>query len=48
MAYIRSLGLNPAALRDRVEQLGRSAQGKQRLAAETFVRQVDNPRAEPG
>lgn len=45
--HIRSLGLDPGALRGRVAELARAAEGKEKLAAETFVKEVDNPRAEP-
>lgn len=45
--HIRSLGLDPAALRGRVAALAQFAEGREKLAAETFVKEVDNPRSEP-
>lgn len=48
MSEIRSLGLDPGALRGRVAALAQSAEGKEKLAAATFVKEVDNPRREPG
>ena len=47
MSEIRSLGLDPGALRGRVAALAQSAEGREKLAAETFVKEVDNPRCEP-
>lgn len=47
MSEIRSLGLDPGALRGRVAALAQSAEGREKLAAEAFVKEVDNPRSEP-